>query len=660
MTKHFHHLSSTPGLQTLENQSCTLLGFALINLGKGQHIQGDVAKDKHHDGFCLWPSMYTEHSIKHSPYRNGHGDIVREISDACRRHGIAFGVYLSPWDRHHADYGKPAYIEYFRNQLREILTNYGDIFEIWFDGANGGDGFYGGAREQRHIDPVAYYDWPVTWQIVRTLQPSTVIWGSTGSDIRWVGNERGFAGDPCWATMDRGPYSIEKNLSGVRNGSVWRPAEVDVSIRPGWFWHEWEDDEVKDCEQLLKIYLESVGRGASLLLNLAPDRRGQIPPHDVDVLTAWGNFLQTCFGTNLAHGACALASNVRGGDSRFSAANVINANRTHYWTTDDNVRSAELVLELGEPKRIDLLRLREFLPLGQRVVEFSIDIWNQQWVEVARGVSIGSQRLVRLDTPVTAEKIRLNIINADACPAISEFALFLLPVIVKAPTISRDRTGMVEIHSTAKQAVFYSIDGSAPSLPYQRPFPLTEGGVVRAFAVQDQHSSAEAFRRFDIAKNGWRILSASALKAENLIDENAHTLWIAALITTARNNQHPQRAHWIDIDLGRFVYLTGFTLQPAVHLPNGTGAPTDYQCLLSTDAMNWRAAATGEFHNIAESSILQRVHFKRAHRARYLRLVITRSSANWPLIAFAELGVLTQLPKPKRATNFNNLQRDAV
>ena len=170
-------------------------------------LRGLVLTCKHHDGFCLWPSKYTEHSVKNSPWKDGKGDVVREISDACRRHGLKFGVYLSPWDRNHKDYGRPEYITYYRNQLRELLTNYGPIFEMWFDGANGGDGYYGGAREKRRIDNRTYYDWDNTWKIVRELQPDACMFSDGGPDVRWVGNESGFAGETCWATLNRAGFA---------------------------------------------------------------------------------------------------------------------------------------------------------------------------------------------------------------------------------------------------------------------------------------------------------------------------------------------------------------------------------------------------------------------------------------------------------------------
>ncbi len=411
----------------------------IVRTAKDAGLRGVILTAKHHDGFCLWPSQFTEHSVKNSPWKNGRGDVVREMADACHRAGLEFGVYLSPWDRRRADYGQPEYLTYYRNQLRELLTNYGPIFEVWFDGANGGDGYYGGAREKRKIDNTTYYDWPNTWALVRELQPRAVMFSDAGPDLRWVGNEKGFAGDPCWATIDpQGlfPGKADPKLLnvGTRGGSAWIPPEVDVSIRPGWFYHEKEDPKVKSASDLLTIYFESVGRGATLNLNLPPDRRGQIPTRDAAVLREWGRVLRETFAHNLASRALVTATNTRGDDNRFAGAQVLAEHPDSYWSTDDDVLQATVVLNLAAVKTFDVVRVREYLPLGQRVTAFTIEAWQENiWHEIARGTSIGSQRLFWLSMPVTTSKVRLHITGADACPAISELALFALAPVNEQP-----------------------------------------------------------------------------------------------------------------------------------------------------------------------------------------------------------------------------------
>jgi alpha-L-fucosidase len=387
---------------------------------------------KHHDGFCLWPSAYTDHTIAHSPFRGGHGDVVRDISAACARAGLKFGVYLSPWDRNRSDYGSASYIEFYRHQLTELLARYGPIFEVWFDGANGGDGYYGGAREKRHIDNTTYYDWPNTWKIVRRLQPAAVIFSDGGPDARWVGNERGQAGDPCWATINAAgffPGHASRLETGDRGGASWMPAEADISIRPGWFYHPAEDNAVKSPAVLFGIYLNTVGRGTDLILNLAPDRSGRIPIRDVESLRGFKRLRDETFARDLAFGATAHASNVRGDDPRFAAANAVAGSHDRYWATDDDVNQAELVLDLPGPRTFDLVRIREYLPLGQRISAVAVDAEDGAtggWRQIAAATSIGAQRLLPT-APVTTRRVRLRVVEAAACPAISEFALFKRP-----------------------------------------------------------------------------------------------------------------------------------------------------------------------------------------------------------------------------------------
>jgi alpha-L-fucosidase len=391
-------------------------------------MTGLILTCKHHDGFCLWPSQYTQHSVRNSPWRAGKGDVVREISEACRQQGLKFGIYLSPWDRNHAAYGTPDYVTYYRNQLRELLENYGPIFEVWHDGANGGDGFYGGAREQRRIDKQHYYGWEETWDLVRQLQPDACIFSDAGPDIRWVGNESGQAGETCWATLNRvdfipGEADTARLNAGDRPGSHWLPPECDVSIRPGWFYHANEDDQVKTPAQLIDLYFASVGRGGSFLLNLPPNRQGQIHPRDAAALAEFRRRLDQIFAHNLACSASDLSGPARSG---FDLRNLLDGNPQTYWTVADSTHTPELVLTFPTPLRFNVFGLREYLPLGQRVEGFALDTWQSgawQPLDAAYGTSIGPRRLLR--TPdVTTTAVRLRITQACACPALSELGLW--------------------------------------------------------------------------------------------------------------------------------------------------------------------------------------------------------------------------------------------
>lgn len=361
---------------------------------------------KHHDGFCLWPTKTTKHNISASPFRGGKGDVVKELSTAARQAGLGFGVYLSPWDRNHPTYGTPEYVQVYRQQLTELLTNYGEIFEVWHDGANGGDGYYGGAREKRAIDRRTYYDWPGTWELVRRLQPKAVIFSDVGPDLRWVGNEKGFANETCWATYS--PHAPEGGVAapgyvldkeggtGHRDGKFWMPAECDVSIRPGWFYHASQDNQVKTPAQLFDLYCKSVGRGASFLLNVPPDRRGLLHANDVASLKEFGRKLRETFARN--HLGKPKASGASANGASFTA-------------------------KLSQPA--NLLRLREELTQGQRIDAFVVE---QQegaaWTKVAEGTSVGACRLLPLGAPLRPGRLRLRITQSSAPVRLAEFSAY--------------------------------------------------------------------------------------------------------------------------------------------------------------------------------------------------------------------------------------------
>lgn len=386
---------------------------------------------KHHDGFCLWPSALTEHSVKASPFRDGKADVVGEFASAARGEGLKVGLYLSPWDRNHAQYGKQEYVAYYREQWKELISRYGPLFEVWFDGANGGDGYYGGARETRHIDRTTYYGWPETHAMLEKLSPGVIMFSDAGPGCRWVGNESGFSDETSWQTINlEGMYpgvSHDHLARGDRKGTHWVGVEVDVSIRPGWFWHEKENDKVKSPEQLVDLYYKSVGRGANLLLNVPPDRRGLIHENDAAALKGMRAILDATFLHDLLAGGRASSTQVRGRDAKFGPERAVDGLGETYWATDDGVTSAEMVVELATPAAIDVIRVREAIALGQRVETFAVDAMvDGQWKQITEGTTIGPRRIIQT-TGVTTSKVRLRITKSMACPAISEFAAFKRP-----------------------------------------------------------------------------------------------------------------------------------------------------------------------------------------------------------------------------------------
>ncbi|MFY9152454.1 MAG: alpha-L-fucosidase [Prolixibacteraceae bacterium] len=397
---------------------------------KAAGLNGIVLTCKHHDGFCLWPSRYTEHSVKNSPYKNGKGDVVDEVEQACRAEGLKFGVYLSPWDRNRADYGTPAYIGYYRNQLKELFEAHSPVFEMWFDGANGGDGYYGGANEKRKIDGQSYYEWPATLKLIRDMEPNVIFFSDAGPDIRWCGNESGFAGKTNWNTISvdtlfAGKSGIQELLnSGSENGTSWIPAEVDVSIRPGWFYHAAEDSMVKSPEHLFDIYLNSVGRGANLILNIPPDRRGLINEIDSTNLMVWKKLIDERFKTNLALGKPVKASSIRGASPEFDGSNITDGNKETYWATNDQEKSGNLEIDLGENKLVSYILIQEYIRLGQRIKSFSVEIEKDgQWQKVSGGTTIGYKRILQIK-PVGTQKVRIICEDSKASPVISNVGIY--------------------------------------------------------------------------------------------------------------------------------------------------------------------------------------------------------------------------------------------
>lgn len=383
----------------------------IVRIFRDAGMRSVILTAKHHDGFCLWPSAFTEHSVKNSLWKQGRGDVVKEFSEACRRYGLRFGIYLSPWDRNHRDYGRPEYLVYYRAQLRELLTQYGEISEVWFDGANGGDGFYGGARETRHIDPRTYYDWSTAWALVRKFQPGAVIFSDVGPDIRWVGNEQGYAGETNWSTYTPlgeqgdapapGYTRYKEGIEGHRDGTAWIPAECDVSIRPGWFYHPAEDTAVKSGLVLMRLYLRSVGRNAALLLNVPPDRRGLIHTADSSALMEFRRLRDVGFSSDHVR---AFQRDTAGGAT---------------WT-------ATLIDEVT----FNCIVLSEGVSLGQRVASFQVEWWDGTvWRHLTSGTTIGHKRILATP-PASAKRIRIVVDDARAPAVIDAIGVFSVPLAV--------------------------------------------------------------------------------------------------------------------------------------------------------------------------------------------------------------------------------------
>ena len=432
-------------------------------------MKGIIFTAKHHCGFCMWPSKYTEYSVKNTPWKNGKGDVVRELADACCKEGLKFAVYLSPWDRNHPEYGRPEYVTYFRNQLRELLTEYGEIFEVWFDGANGGDGWYGGANETRRIDGKTYYQWAETFRMIRELQPKAVIWNDGGDrgDLRWVGNEAGSVGETNWSLLNKeGDVPGHMLRHGLENGDSWVAAETNTSIRPGWFYHETENENVKSLSKLMDTYYKSVGRNSCLLLNFPIAPNGRIHPTDSLRGIAFKKMIDEVFKTDLAK----------------------KAKKTIALTPQPTT-----IIDFKKPTQFNRFVVEEDIRYGQRVKKFALEAEvNGQWqplkdmlVEGHDGLTtIGHRRIICFPA-VTATRLRFIVTDAKCEPVIKRTSVYLAPEITAdTPNAGEKHASDYYIFFGADKVMFINIDKEATVTGFRYLPPQdSRDGIVTHYRV---------------------------------------------------------------------------------------------------------------------------------------------------------------------------------
>lgn len=660
---------------------------------KAAGIRMVVLTTKHHDGFCLWPSRYTEQSVKNSPWKNGAGDVVREVVDAAKAEGMKVGLYLSPADLHAIQLGvygktlaKPRviptpvagrpfaskvtfqgvwddYNTYFMNQLFELLTEYGEVDEVWFDGANPHD-------VGQHYD---YLDW---FKLIRTLQPKAIIQGK-GPDGRWIGNERGNTRLDEWNVIgtdakekfgDRTAADLGSRgkIAGAP-GLFWDVGETDVSIRHGWFYHKAEDEKLHSLDRLLDIWYGSIGGNAVFILNVPPTPEGVIHANDVKRLAELGRVLDATFATNLAKGATAVATPAaRPGTS---AAATLDGDTATGWAPADWQRTGEIVYTLPEARTFNRVALMENVRhFGQRVEKHAVDAWidgawkpleliapvNGPMTDVggakksfAEWGSIGLRRIHRTNT-VTTTRVRVRFLGSRVCPTLAEFGLYFEAPRLAAPEISRDRAGRVSFTLPAGVRARYTLDGTAPgagSPLYTAPFDLPKGGVVRARAEASAAGAAiaagddETLVEYGPAKGKWKVVSVSSEEtkadrngAANAIDDNPDTVW-----HTEWKNAAPKPPHELVVDMGESLDVRALT-----YLPRSTGPfVRDYAFALSTDGKIWTEVSRGEFGNIRNNPIRRTVDFT-ARPARFFKFTALREDENKPFVSAAEIGVLVK------------------
>ncbi len=574
-------------------------------------FKGAVLTCKHHDGFCLWPSEYTDHSVKNSKWRDGKGDVVREFSDAARKYGLKVGFYLSPWDRHDERYGSgEEYNQYFRNQLRELLVNYGgkngeDVFISWFDGAKGE-----GEKSQD-------YDYEGCVKILREYAPDASIMGHMGDfrDIRWCGNESGYAGNPNWATIN--VYEKEKLQNGDPNGKFYWPSEVDVSIRPGWYYHEREDHRVRSLESLVDIFYCSVGRGSCLNLNIPPDKRGLFHENDIERLKEWSSVLDRAFKTDYAVGKNASSETERG--IEFSAAKMLDGERHTYWSTPDATNECEAVIDLGEKHQLNVFKLREYSELGERVAEFELYFRNDagEWELLAQDYTISFRKLVRTRT-ITTDAIKLKITKSLAAPCIQEFGAYYQAPILFAPKLSRTADGTVTMEAGPDFEIHYTTDGTQPtaeSAIYENPISCLEAGTVRAITVlkpglKDEYadlklSAPEAILRFGVERSGWKVIDADSEYDE--MNYKEHIIIDGKNWISGKETPYP---HHFTIDTGKEQTMNGFIY----HVTWMRGAIEKFRVLIDDNVVH-----EGSFDNILNNPIPQLVEFSSPVKGRIVK-----------------------------------------
>ncbi len=543
---------------------------------KAAGMKGIIITAKHHDGFCLWPSAYSTHTVRESLWKDGKGDVLKELSEACKEYDLKFGVYLSPWDQNHPSYGTPEYNQVFANTLTEVLTGYGDVFEQWFDGANG-DAHKGKRQE---------YNWNLFHNTVYKHQPQAVIFSDVGPNCRWMGNEKGIAGETNWSRLniegfDPGldaPPGDTLNTGNIY-GAEWIPAETDVSIRPGWFYSPRTDDKIKSLNHLVDIYYTSIGRNSNLLLNVPPNREGRIHPNDSTRLMKFRKAIEMSFANNLINGATLEASNTRGNAETYSVMNLLDGNFDSYWATNDNVPSASIEITLAKQETFNRFLIQEYIPLGQRVARFNLESWNEtnnSWELVTEGTTIGYKRILRFPK-TTAQKLRLNIEESLACPVLNNMELYNAPETFISKEEAAQENNLFDI-SSAKWTI---------------EFP--EGG--------------ESFRR--------------------IIDGSIKT---GALI--------PQLIPII-LNFNETLTLKGFTYVP----PGNTSEPSisRYSLSVSMDGKEWTEIKKDAlFNNIKNNPIRQDILFDQPVKAKFLKLEPVETTKGGEEFIIAELGVITK------------------
>lgn len=605
-----------------------------VKVCKNAGMKGVLLVAKHHDGFTLWQSKYNEYGVKNTSWRNGKGDVLKDLAAACKKHNLQLALYLSPWDRNHAEYGKAEYVEYFHNQIKELMELYPNIFEYWFDGANGGDGYYGGARENRKIANLTeYYDYPRAVKTIKSYAPNAMIFGGSLPDLRWIGNESGWAGATNWAMLgnEQSKREVSEELSqGNENGDKWLPGEVDVSIRPGWYYHKSEDNKVKSLSRMVDIYYESVGRNANLLLSFCPDQRGRI--HELDSVRSkeWMETIRKELSDNVVKGSKVTATNTRG--KSYSASKITDGKYDTYWATEDGVTQASVTIKLPRTQKVNRLLLQEYIPLGQRVAEFNVEIGTKgvfkPIVFNEPTTTIGYKRILRFPS-VQGDEIRINFTRSRAELCINNVEVFLAPNVISEPNIIRNEKDEVIITASDKESkIFYTTDGSEPKIgvnQYTQPIKFAQKGTIKAIGHDANFNKVSPIAevKFDIPQSRFAILGNDS---KVIFDNN----YLSALYFEAP----------IIIDLSSEQTITGFNYIPDQNRWAG-GLISDYRLYIGNSPESMQLVSQGQFSNIKNNPIEQHITFAPI-KGKYIKFEATRIIDNQKKMGIADITVVTK------------------
>lgn len=621
---------SDPKLFNPTNLDVDQWASTLKNVG----MKGIMITVKHHDGFCLWPTEYGEYNISKSPAENGNADILKSLIEACKKYDLKIGIYISPWDRNHAEYGRAEYVDYFQNQIREVVEKYCndiELFEFWFDGANGGDGYYGGARETRSIDPKSYYRYEEAANTIHSKFPNAMIFGGTVPTIRWIGNEEGWAAETNWAMYDSNAKNTKTAMEGDMTSTKWEPGEVDVSIRPGWFYHNRETHQLRSLSTLVDYYYQSVGRNSNLILNIPIAPTGRIDSGDSTRIMKWKETLDRHFANDLAKKAKVTADKYRG--RGYEAKNVIDGDWDSYWTLADQDTTGVLELTFAQPTELNTLMLQEYIPLGQRVFGFSVEYKQQDGTfapinTTDKMTTIGYKRLIRFEN-TTTDQIRISFDKGRGIPCINTISAYLAPAVLDEPHITRNKEGQVRIRAAKGAAVYYTTDGSNPTVEstlYEAPFELAQKGIVKAIAYDPTSKETTSVKtaELDILSSAFKIVSPKA-------DANNQTAFDG---NTSSSYYLPANDNTLVVDLGGKYTVSGLKYTPD---QNRWGSGPVYKYRISIDN---KQVAEGEFSNIKHNPICQTVNFEPTEGSK-LKFEVLATGDNAKRASFSELSVIT-------------------